>query len=154
VPASDKDGEHYIQCGCSQLLPSDLHRLRTYLLACTCLVALQLLVIIFIAVKLFLQSDEFANIKFEHILEASMILKENGVEGVVLKVKSNYHDAPCYLTLWADDECPELWLCCATFVGVFICYGNQWWLSIPRLCQVEQHARGQHLSYTQLSMKS
>jgi hypothetical protein len=108
VLASDKDGEKHVRRGCSQLLPSDLRRLRTYLLASNCLVALQLLVIIFIAVRLFLRSDEFANIKFEDILEASTIMKENGVEGVILKVKGKYDDAPRYLTLWADDECPDL----------------------------------------------
>jgi hypothetical protein len=108
VLASDKDGEHYVRRGCSQLLPSDLRCLRAYLLSCNCLPALQLLVIIFLAVRLFLRSDEFANIKFEDILEGSTIVKENGVEGVVLKVKGKYDDAPRNLTLWADDECPDL----------------------------------------------
>ena len=101
VGASNEDGKNYGQHGCSQLLPSDLRCLQTYLLACNCLIALQLLVIIFLAVlRLLFQSDEFANIRFQDILEASTIMKENGVEGVVIKVEEGkYNDAPCYLTL-------------------------------------------------------
>jgi hypothetical protein len=50
VLASDKDGKDYKAHGCDQLLPSDLRHLQTYLLACNSLAALQMLVIIFLAV--------------------------------------------------------------------------------------------------------
>jgi hypothetical protein len=121
VGASNEDGKNYGQHGCSQLLPSDLRCLQTYLLACNCLIALQLLVIIFLAVRLLLQSDEFVNIRFQDILEASTIVKENGVEGVVIKVEEGkYNDAPCYLTLWADDDCPDLCVVQLLLVNLFL----------------------------------
>jgi hypothetical protein len=52
-----------------------------------------------------------ANIKFKDIMEALAIMKENGVEGVVLKVKGKYDDAPHHLTLWGDDNIQIFALC-------------------------------------------
>jgi hypothetical protein len=47
-------------------------------------------------------------------------MKENGVEGIMFKIKEKYDCTPQYLTLWADDDCPDLCPVWLLFVYLFL----------------------------------
>lgn len=102
-----KAGAEYQRHGCEQLLPSDIRRLRNYLIASNTVEGLKLYLIIIIAVKLFLRSDEFGNIEFSDIVAGMTVVTASGVEALVFRVKGKSDPIPVELFLWEDEDYPE-----------------------------------------------
>jgi hypothetical protein len=93
----------------SPLLPSEVRRIRTALLAEKSISGLQYWTMVLMGIKLFLSSSELLSIKVEDFDPDLMMLESTSchVSALALRIKGkggDYH----WLSMYVDDQCPEL----------------------------------------------
>lgn len=96
---------------CYQILPSEVQRIRDYLLSTNKMEDYQIYVMMLVAIHLFLRFDEISALRCEHFLsdEFSSITPEGKVNMFVIKIKAKMHrDTWQYLVLWRYDDVPTL----------------------------------------------
>ena len=101
----------HISQGNVQLTPEEVRLLRTDLLSAGNFSTenLKIYTMIIVGISAFLRSDELLNLKVEDVsTELCGITPTKGVQSIVIKVKGKTDKRTQYLTLWANDEFPEL----------------------------------------------
>ena len=100
----------YKESGCDSLRPKDLRMLRVFLLAGSSIPLLGAYIIIMIASRLFLRSDEILTLKVEDFFPSlfNRVAHNNSIEALALRIWGKTDHEYKYYWLWVDDEFPEL----------------------------------------------
>ena len=120
VKQTKKDGAAYCERGDSQLLPSDLRNLRTYLLSTNDVSDLQMWVVVLLGCKLFLRPDEVLHIKMSGIMPELIVRDEGDVRSIMLEVMGKADKKPVHLVAWSDYDYPDLCLIRALLVYLHV----------------------------------
>jgi hypothetical protein len=99
--------EGYEEQGCSQFLPSDVRRLRTYFIGQNTIVGLQYWCCTIIAILLALRHDEFHEIDNKNFLPALFEVTGDRVDCLVLQVMGKSDARPITFRLNTDNDHPE-----------------------------------------------
>ena len=101
--------EHYTCRATIALLPFELRKLRTYLLAQNTLYHMMLWTIILVGTKAFLRvQDEALTLTMEQFQTDYFVVNATDVEGLCVQVKGKSDTDTVNLMLWDDKECPDL----------------------------------------------
>lgn len=103
------EGADYEVRGDSPLTPWEVVSLRHRLCSSGNLMDLCFFTIVIIAIKLFLRSDEFVNIKFEDIRWDLTSFQDDGnIHGLVVEIKGKSDNKKKPFVIWSDDKLPVL----------------------------------------------
>ena len=109
IKKSNKAGSAYVAQGDSPLSPWEVATLRRNLVNTNRIEDLQLFVIILVAIKLFLRSDEFLTIRSCDLnWELTLINDDHSISSLCIKIQGKTDANPVNLMLHADDDNPEL----------------------------------------------
>jgi hypothetical protein len=101
--------ENHVKNKCSQILPSEMQKLRVMLCSSNTLQDYQLYVMALVATNLFLRYDEIVKLKHEDFLfGCSKITERKNVINMVFKVKGKRDTTHKLLVLWRCDDVPTL----------------------------------------------
>lgn len=119
IKTSHKEGSTYVTNGDSPLSPWEVDAMRQKLVSSNKIEDLQLFVIILIAIKLFLRSDEFLAITGVQILwDLTLINDDNSIESLAIQIQGKTDVRPVVLMLHSDPRLPEL--CPVKFLMLYL----------------------------------
>jgi hypothetical protein len=98
----------YKEKGSSQLLPSDLRLLRSYLLSTQDILDLQMWVINIVATKVGMRHDEFHGLNAEHFLPQYFEITDDRIDALAITVNGKADNEWVPLKLHADHVYPDL----------------------------------------------
>lgn len=101
------DEAGYEEQGCSQMLPSDVRRLRNYYLSLNSIVGLQHWCCTIVAILLALRHDEFHEINDQNFVPSLFEVTDERVDRLVLKILGKSDTRPIAFRLNADNDHPE-----------------------------------------------
>ena len=119
VKTSYKNGSGYIAEGDSPLTPWELIQIRNSRVFTGNVEDLQFFVVVILAVKLFLRSDEFLTLTDTSIQwDVSSLNRDGSLKGLAIKIQGKTDPVPVTLMLWADDDKPQL--CAVRHLWVYL----------------------------------
>jgi len=99
---------HYEARSTVSLFPSELRKIRSYLLAMNDLKSLMLWCIIILGVRLFLRVDEVLSLTVESFIPDYFVVKGKEVMSLCVKIKGKTDEDFKHFLVFDDTECPEL----------------------------------------------
>ena len=104
-----------------QLLPCNVHKIRTCLLSSNSLVDLQTMVMTMVTICLFFSINDLYSMTIEHFISEQFVFDPAGNIMGICKRLSGKDDADWFmLTFWMDDECPEFCPVCLLLVYIHV----------------------------------
>ena len=105
---SRKDAAGYVAEGNCALLPTEVMDMRNALLYSNDVEDFRLFVMVLLSIKLFLRSDEVVKMNMKDVIWDVSIVRNGIVDCIAFKIKGKSDKKPVTLSLWADNDVPQL----------------------------------------------